>query len=115
MHTNAVGRVSHALAVSCCPLGPCRALGVLRKPSVGPQLVYRFAPELLSAATQDTVDFLVSAGGWWAGPVCLLTVELKFAARWIHTLVGKFTGTLHLHASSRGLCASIAIAAMGSN
>jgi hypothetical protein len=35
---------------------------VLRKPSVGPQLVYRFAPELLAAATQDTVDFLVASG-----------------------------------------------------
>jgi len=44
--------------VFCC----CRALGVLRKPSVGPQLVYKFAPELLAAATQQTVDFLVAAG-----------------------------------------------------
>jgi hypothetical protein len=40
----------------------CRALGVLRKPSVGPQLVYKFAPELLAAATQETVDFMVAAG-----------------------------------------------------
>jgi hypothetical protein len=40
----------------------CRALGVLRKPSVGPQLVYKFAPELLAAATQETVDFLVASG-----------------------------------------------------
>jgi hypothetical protein len=44
----------------CVP--PHRALAVLRKPSVGPQLVYRFAPELLAAATQETVDFLVTAG-----------------------------------------------------
>jgi hypothetical protein len=35
---------------------------VLRKPSVGPQLVYKFAPELLAAATQETVDFLVASG-----------------------------------------------------
>jgi hypothetical protein len=43
---------------------PCysRALGVLRKPSVGPQLVYKFAPELLAAATQETVDFFIAAG-----------------------------------------------------
>lgn len=44
--------------ILCC----CRALGVLRKPSVGPQLVYKFAPELLAAATQETVDFLVASG-----------------------------------------------------
>lgn len=37
---------------------------MLRKPSVGPQLVYKFAPELLAAATQDTVDFLVASGVW---------------------------------------------------
>jgi hypothetical protein len=35
---------------------------VLRKPSVGPQLVYKFAPELLAAATQETVDFFIAAG-----------------------------------------------------
>jgi hypothetical protein len=46
----------------CCPILLCRALGVLRKPSVGPQLVYKFAPELLAAATQETVDFMVAAG-----------------------------------------------------
>lgn len=44
----------------CCLC--CRALGVLRKPSVGPQLVYKFAPELLAAAPQETVDFLIAAG-----------------------------------------------------
>lgn len=44
------------------PEGAKRALGVLRKPSVGPQLVYKFAPELLAAATQETVDFLVASG-----------------------------------------------------
>ncbi|WIA14238.1 hypothetical protein OEZ85_002776 [Tetradesmus obliquus] len=42
--------------------GATRALGVLRKPSVGPQLVYKFAPELLAAAPQETVDFLIAAG-----------------------------------------------------
>jgi hypothetical protein len=45
---------------TCC--ASYRALGVLRKPSVGPQLVYKFAPELLAAATQETVDFFIAAG-----------------------------------------------------
>lgn len=40
----------------------CRALGVLRKPSIGAELIYKFAPELLAAATADTVDFFISAG-----------------------------------------------------
>lgn len=50
------------MPVQSLPCGCCRALGVLRKPSVGPQLVYKFAPELLAAATQETVDFFIAAG-----------------------------------------------------
>eukprot|EP00878_Enallax_costatus_P011969 GHUV01012497.1.p1 GENE.GHUV01012497.1~~GHUV01012497.1.p1 ORF type:complete len:1028 (+),score=282.75 GHUV01012497.1:49-3132(+) len=42
--------------------GVQRALGVLRKPSIGPELIYRFAPELLAAATAETVDFFIAAG-----------------------------------------------------
>eukprot|EP00879_Flechtneria_rotunda_P019362 GHRR01020334.1.p1 GENE.GHRR01020334.1~~GHRR01020334.1.p1 ORF type:complete len:907 (+),score=281.55 GHRR01020334.1:278-2998(+) len=42
--------------------GAKRALGVLRKPSVGPQLVYKFAPQLLATATTDTVDFFIVSG-----------------------------------------------------
>lgn len=65
----------------CC----CRALGVLRKPSVGPQLVYKFAPELLAAATQETVDFLVASGKCRADFVTMLIFVCVLSFHHQHT------------------------------
>ncbi|KAJ9515226.1 hypothetical protein QJQ45_002352 [Haematococcus lacustris] len=41
--------------------GASRALAVLRKPSCAPALTYRFAPALVAAAPQETVDHLIAA------------------------------------------------------
>ncbi|KAL6750360.1 hypothetical protein V8C86DRAFT_2814246 [Haematococcus lacustris] len=43
------------------PGGASRALAVLRKPSCAPALTYRFAPALVAAAPQETVDHLIAA------------------------------------------------------
>ncbi|GBF90405.1 hypothetical protein Rsub_03401 [Raphidocelis subcapitata] len=42
--------------------GAARALAVLRKPSVGAELVYRFAPPVMAQAPDDAVDFFISRG-----------------------------------------------------
>ncbi|KAF8061305.1 VPS18 [Scenedesmus sp. PABB004] len=60
------------------PGGAVRALGVLRKPSVGPALVYKCAPELLAAAPGETVDLLISAGAS-LDPRALLPALVRFA------------------------------------
>eukprot|EP00877_Chromochloris_zofingiensis_P007678 jgi/Chrzof1/3163/Cz12g14060.t1 len=42
------------------PDGAIRALGVLRKPSVSTELVYKFAPAMVSQATSETIDFWIA-------------------------------------------------------
>ncbi|MEW5309299.1 MAG: hypothetical protein WDW38_001194 [Sanguina aurantia] len=42
------------------PGGTARALAVLRKPSVSPELVYKFAPSLVASGVEATVDFLIT-------------------------------------------------------
>ncbi|KIY94538.1 Vacuolar protein sorting-associated protein 18 [Monoraphidium neglectum] len=44
------------------PDGAARALAVLRKPSVGAELIYKYASPVVAQATDEAVDFLVAKG-----------------------------------------------------
>ena len=49
----------------CCtsqnPLSARKALAVMRKPSCGAELIYKFAPGLVAAITEEAVDFFITA------------------------------------------------------